>query len=298
MAFKFKVAYADDPAKVQPAIDAGIIDEGDLVIINDNGKGSMLFITNTKEAIGMTAEVTDADKEDIINEVLVQTDERYASMDDIVILDGNYDNGVAAEVTSMDDLIQAIADESVTSITLADDIIVDKAFDISQRSLTIDLNNHNIENIEPIWDEDSLTYSIFSVENAALTFQGEGLVKSAENDGYIATIKDNGTVYVDGGNYNGNITDFYLKGENAKCYITNGKFEIQQHNENGVEGPYSLLINIKNKYRDSAKCVITGGTFVGFNPAEPEEGNVKYLPEGYTTSFNSTDNSYTVIKEG
>lgn len=301
MAFKFKVAYADDPKKVQPAIDAGIIDEGDLIIVNDKnkGKGYMYFITNTKELIGMDANITDADKESIINETLIKADERYASMNDITILDGNFDNEVAAIVASASDLARAIADESVTSITLAANVIIDEPLNISQRSLTIDLSGHKIENTTPV-GSDANGWSLINVEDATLTLKdesGNGLIKSAKDDCYIATAKDNGTIYVDGGNYNGNVTDFYLKGNNAKCYITGGKFEIQQLNDNGVEGPYGLMVNIRNEYRGSAECVITGGTFVGYNPAEPEEGDVKYLPEGYTTKFNSADNSYTVIKE-
>lgn len=51
--FKFKVAYTDDPNKIQAAINAGTIDEGDLIIVDENGSGSIKFITNTKELIGM-----------------------------------------------------------------------------------------------------------------------------------------------------------------------------------------------------------------------------------------------------
>lgn len=297
MAFKFKVAYADDPKKVQPAIDAGIIDEGDLVIVNDNGRGSMYFITNTKELIGMDASITDADKEDIINETLVKTDERYASMNDIIILDSNFDNGVAATVGSTSDLLSALADETVTSIALAADIVIDSPLSVSNRTLALDLAGHTLSNEEPLWDESAKNWSLISVENATLTLTGNGIVRALANDGYAIDLRDNATLYIEDGSYIGNITSVYLKGENAACYIKDGEFEIQQLNDNGVESPYGLLININNAYRDTAECVITGGTFVGYNPAEPEEGGIQFLPEGYTTQFNSADNSYTVIKE-
>ncbi|MCM1324403.1 MAG: hypothetical protein NC218_09640 [Acetobacter sp.] len=52
MAFKFKVAYTDDRSKIVPSLNAGIIDEGDLIIINEgNGVGSLAFITNTRSVI-------------------------------------------------------------------------------------------------------------------------------------------------------------------------------------------------------------------------------------------------------
>lgn len=89
--FKFKVAYADDPEKVVPAMEAGTINEGDLVIVNDNGVGSMKFITDKKELIGMNAELTDEAKEQVVNEVLAEADTRYiaASENVTLVLNGN-----------------------------------------------------------------------------------------------------------------------------------------------------------------------------------------------------------------
>lgn len=52
MAFQFKVAYTDDKSKIVPSLNAGVIDEGDLIIINEgNGVGSLAFITNTRNII-------------------------------------------------------------------------------------------------------------------------------------------------------------------------------------------------------------------------------------------------------
>lgn len=89
--FKFKVAYTTDPSKINPAIASGTIDEGDLVIINDNGKGSMKFITNKKELIGMDASLSEQEKENIINETLAEADNRYVAIDESqnIIINGN-----------------------------------------------------------------------------------------------------------------------------------------------------------------------------------------------------------------
>lgn len=89
--FKFKVAYTEDSSKIEPAIEAGTINEGDLVIINEDGVGSMKFITDKKELIGMNAELTDEAKEQVVNEVLAEADTRYIATSENVtlVLNGN-----------------------------------------------------------------------------------------------------------------------------------------------------------------------------------------------------------------
>lgn len=298
--FKFKVAYTTDKNKIQPAIDAGLINEGDLIIINDKGVGSMKFITDKKELIGIDAVITEQEKNKIISDTLDQADNRYASLNDIIILDGNgsliEENAVIVDSASA--LTNALADETVTHITLAADVAVDSSLVITERSLTLDLAGHVLSNEIPIYDTVSRQWSIIRVENATLILTGNGVIRPLANDGYAIDLQENATVYIEDGTYVGNISSIYLFGENSSCYISGGEFELQQLNNNGVESPYGLLINIYNRVRNSAKCVITGGVFKGYNPAKPEEGNITYLPEGYTTQYDESNNAYFVIKEG
>ena len=300
--FKFKVAYTEDSKKIDPALEAGTINEGDLVIVNENGVGSMKFITNEKEVIGMNAELTDEAKEQIVSETLAEADNRYLVVSETTNLILNGNTSLVPEnvetVDSSDAFASAIADPTVTAIALAADVVTTAPVVVTERDLTIDLATAKIGNEVPMWNESDGQWSVFSVKNATLTLQGNGIVESLENDCYAVDIGDGGTVYIHGGTYNGNISAIYLHGVNSTCYITDGYFKIQQLNSNGVESPYGLVINILNSVRDSAKCVITGGTFEGFNPAEPEEGNVVYLPDGYTTQYDSVNNTYTVVKEG
>ncbi len=53
--FAFKIAYTTDPNKIEPALQSGEIDEGDLVVVNQNGKGSFRFITKEKEILTFPA---------------------------------------------------------------------------------------------------------------------------------------------------------------------------------------------------------------------------------------------------
>ena len=299
--FKFKVAYAEDPKKINPALEAGTINEGDLVIVNENGVGSMKFITNKKEVIGMNAELTDEAKEQIVSETLAEADNRYLAVSETTNLILNGNTPLVPEnvetVDSSDAFASAIADPSVTAIALAADVVTAAPVVVTERDLTIDLANAKIGNEAPMWSEDSGQWSVLSVKNATLTLQGDGVVESPDGDCYAVDVREGGTVYIHGGTYNGNISAVYLRGPNSSCFITGGYFKLQQVSDASV-GPNGYLINIYDQERDSVQCVITGGTFEGFDPAHPAEGGMSFLPAGYVAQYDSANNTYTVVKEG
>lgn len=299
--FKFKVAYAEDPKKINPALEAGTINEGDLVIVNENGVGSMKFITNKKEVIGMNAELTDEAKEQIVSETLAEADNRYLAVSETTNLILNGNTPLVPEnvetVDSSDAFASAIADPTVTAIALAADVVTAAPVVVTERDLTIDLANAKIGNEAPMWSEDGGQWSVLSVKNATLTLQGDGVVESPEGDCYAVDVREGGTVYIHGGTYNGNISAVYLRGPNSSCFITGGYFKLQQVSDASV-GPNGYLINIYDQERDSVQCIITGGTFEGFDPAHPAEGGMSFLPAGYVAQYDSVNNTYTVVKEG
>lgn len=298
--FKFKVAYTEDSKKIEPAIDAGTINEGDLIIINEDGVGSMKFITDKKQLIGMDATLSEQEKENIISDTLDEADDRYLSKDSVLILNGNasLDKGTAEIVGTASDLASAFADENVASITLAADIVVDESLVVSEKSLTLDLAGHTLENGTPIWDKENKVWSVVRVDNATLTLKDSsntGVIKSPENDGYAVDLQENSTVYIEGGTYIGNINALYIFGANSLCSISGGNFQIQQTSPVGE--PYGYVINIYDSVRDSTQCTITGGTFEGFDPSHPSEGGITYLPAGYISQYDAETNTYTVVKE-
>lgn len=87
--FKFKVVYTEDPDKITPALDAGVVDEGDLIIVNDDGIGSMKFVTNTKELIGMDATITEEQKQAIVDDTVAKVEDQVITKSDDLIFDGN-----------------------------------------------------------------------------------------------------------------------------------------------------------------------------------------------------------------
>lgn len=303
MAFKFKVAYTKDDDKIQPAIDAGTLDAGDLVI-KDNDDGT--FTTRFLDQDAAILKQTSVSDEDITDRIIPVTDELYAKkgeadgIEDGTILNGGSDLGiteVVSTVSSATELAAALADASVTSITLAGDITdLTEGYTLKNRDLTIDLAGYTIANSGDIWSDSCV--SLFQIANGTLTITGDGTIMPKENDCYALTVRDNGTIVIESGTIGGNITSVYLHGEDSALYINGGTFSIQQLNDNNVESSYGLMINVKNKYRDSAYVEITGGTFEHYNPAEPEEGDMVYLADGYTTVHDETADTYTVVKEG
>lgn len=301
--FAFKVAYTKDDEKIQPAIDAGTLDAGDLIIKdNDDGTFTTRFLDQDASILKQTA-VSDSD---ITDRIIPVTDELYLKKDeassiaDGTILNGNASLGITeinSTVSSASDLAAAINDTSVTTITLDADITdLAESFDILDRDLTIDLAGHTIANTTDLWS--SHCVSVFQVGNGTLTITGNGSILPKENDCYALTVRENGTLVIENGTFGGNITSVYMYGDNGALYIKDGSFSIQQLNTNGVESSYGLMINVQNSYRDSAYVEITGGQFTNYNPAEPEEGDMVYLPSGYTTTYDEATGVYTVVKEG
>lgn len=121
-------------------------------------------------------------------------------------------------------------------------------------------------------------------------YDGVTLEGGSGNDGNYAVRIVNGTVKIHGGYFHssnsstskeGTCEVIYLNpGTNAfspKLYISGGIFEI--------DGDATFLINCEDKYRKNCTVEITGGTFVGFNPADniAEGANTNFLADGYVS---------------
>ena len=146
-------------------------------------------------------------------------------------------------------------------------------------------------------------WSLISVkgEGVTLIINGEdGIVKAAENDSYCVDVQDGAKVVINGGTYVGNISAVYVK--QGEAYINDGNFSIQQLSDvEGAEYKYVLNCLDENYANGTAKIIVSGGTFVGFDPsAEIEAVPGNYLPDnGYAVQQGeASDGSviYTVYK--
>lgn len=205
-----------------------------------------------------------------------------------------------AEVSTYAELTQALnGDKDIIKVTA--DINVEDSL-VVKRKVVLDLNGKKLYNENDVWDKSPYSWSIISVrENGNLTLKGNGKILAKENDCYALDVMDGGKLVVEDGKYVGNVSAVYAYDGDVE--IKGGEYSIQQLNDNKVEGPYGLTINIYNN-NDSSKpqlektatVSITGGKFDKFNIVK-DNPNDKLVADGYEVRLveGSTD-VYEVVK--
>ena len=133
------------------------------------------------------------------------------------------------------------------------------------------------------------------VTEGTLTLDGKGTVNGLDKSGWSMAVwaTDNGKVVIKDGYFtnlgahseeDSEHYDLIYASKNGQVEILGGEFEC--------ETPQWTL-NIKNESRETAKIVVKGGKFHGFNPMKAEEGN--FVAEGYKVV--EENNIFTVIPE-
>ncbi len=185
--------------------------------------------------------------------------------------------------------------------TISSDIDVDSTVVVkSGKTLKVNLNDQTIYNTTDLWDEKSGIWSLFSAQGGTLEFDGDGTVKAKADDCYAIDVQDGGKVVINGGHFIGNIHAVYVHTGSAE--INGGVFEIQQTFPTAGK-EYEFVLNCYDASRKAgtAKIVVKGGTFVGFNPAncKAEGDNTNFVADGYVsveTTYNGKK-AWTVLKK-
>lgn len=101
---------------------------------------------------------------------------------------------------------------------------------------------------------------------------------------------NNGTVNTTDGELNAESTAVYLYIASSKAYIKGGRFEVT-----GSDKRY--LLNKLDAVRNDAILEVTGGTFVGFNPADnaAEGAHTNFVAPDYK-SVDNGDGTYSVVE--
>ena len=181
--------------------------------------------------------------------------------------------------------------------TAGGDVKLESAIDFTQvvtvdnnKTLTVDLNKQNVANAADLWDKAPNQWSLFSVRRGStLTLKGDGEVIAKANDCYAVDVQDGGHLVIEGGHYNGNIHAVYVQTGTAE--IKGGTFEVQQ--KYSAEDPDEYVLNCydANYINGTAKIIVSGGTFIGFNPgnckAEDKNGT-NFLAPGYASVADGT----------
>ena len=218
--------------------------------------------------------------------------------------DNTYDANATYPVTSSSELTSAIASANDGDIfAVANDIDLPKTVDVSGKDVTLDMNNKSFANTADLWENGgSDDWSLVSAQNAAsLTITGNGTFKAKENDCYAVDVQDGSTVTIENGTFVGNIHAVYvLKGT---AYIKGGTFSVQQkYPDAGKADGFVLNCYDANRENSTAKIIVTGGTFVNFNPADcwAEGAHTNFVADGYTVTSEPKANGdvwYTVVPE-
>ena len=180
---------------------------------------------------------------------------------------------------------------------LVEDITVDETLAVpAGKEVILDLNGHEINNTEDLWNEATGDWSLVSVRGGSLTIKGDGLLKAKENDCFAVDVQDGGHVIIEDGEYISNVHAVYVWAGTAE--IRGGKYSVQQKFSDPTKADEFVLNCYDAYHRDgTAKIIVTGGEFVSFNPADcwAEGAHTNFCAPGYKSV--GINGSYFVAKD-
>lgn len=180
------------------------------------------------------------------------------------------------------------------AVTLSDNVDFDRTIAVQPgKTMSVNLNGKTVKNTTDLWENPSVpdSWSLFSVRgtDSKLTLSGDGEVIAKADDCYAVDVQDGGHLVIEGGHYNGNIHAVYV--EEGIAEIKGGTFEVQQKYPDADKADeFVLNCSDANRENGTAKIIVTGGTFIGFNPGNCKaEGNgTNFVAPGYASIANGT----------
>ena len=175
------------------------------------------------------------------------------------------------------------------AVTLSDNVDFDRTIAVQPgKTMSVNLNGKTVKNTTDLWENPSVpnSWSLFSVRgtDSKLTLSGDGEVIAKANDCYAVDVQDGGHLVIEDGHYNGNIHAVYV--EEGTAEIKGGTFEVQQKYPDADKADeFVLNCYDANRKNGTAKIIVTGGTFIGFNPGDCKaEGNgTNFVAPGYAS---------------
>lgn len=179
------------------------------------------------------------------------------------------------------------------AVTLSDNVDFDRTIAVQPgKTMSVNLNGKTVKNTTDLWENPSVpnSWSLFSVRRGStLTLKGDGEVIAKANDCYAVDVQDGGHLVIEGGHYNGNIHAVYVLEGVAE--IKGGTFEVQQKYPDADKADeFVLNCYDANRRNGTAKIIVTGGTFIGFNPGDckAEGDGTNFVAPGYASIPNGT----------
>lgn len=185
-------------------------------------------------------------------------------------------------------------------LTISADLATSKEIKVNGSKATINANGKTVANTADIWNEGTGAWSLVSAQGgAALTVKGNGTFKAKENDCFAVDVQDGSTLVIEDGTFIGNVHAVYVFEGTAE--IKGGFYSVQQkYSDASKADEFVLNCYDDNRKNGTAKIIVTGGTFVNFNPAncQAEGANTNFVKEGYkvlATKQMNGDVWYTVV---
>ena len=216
--------------------------------------------------------------------------------------DDQYDKDATYPVASAAEMKEALANGGIVSVNK--DIKTDNIGDNEADRITISKPttlNLDAKIISPDdMGNNSTNFCALIVDADTTINAGEnGGIDTGRNGGYALNVRKGANLTITGGTYYGGGTAVQV--QEGTLTITGGHFAVEAF---GEPYGYNFLLNcIDSAYRNgSAKIIVTGGTFVNFNPADnaAEGANTNFVAAGYkavpATQANA-DVWYTVVAE-
>lgn len=168
-------------------------------------------------------------------------------------------------------------------LTISADLATSKEIKVNGSKATINANGKTVANTADIWNEGTGAWSLVSAQGgAALTVKGNGTFKAKENDCFAVDVQDGSTLVIEDGTFIGNVHAVYVL--EGTAYIKGGFYSVQQkYSDASKADEFVLNCYDANRANGTAKIIVTGGTFVNFNPADcqAEGAHTNFVAEGY-----------------
>ena len=213
--------------------------------------------------------------------------------------DDQYDKDATYPVTSAAELKNAVASSGKFNVT--EDININETLNVKNVGVVLNAAGKKISNSSDIWNAGNGNWSLVSARGAngtSLVIK-DGNFEAKENDCYTVDVQDGACVTIENGTFVGNVHAVYvLKGT---AYIKGGFYSIQQKYPDASKADeFVLNCYDANRAAGTAKIIVTGGTFVNFNPADcqAEGAHTNFVADGYkvvSAKQASGDIWYTVV---
>ena len=200
----------------------------------------------------------------------------------------------ATEVENLKDFMAALALGGEIKLTANIDV-TEQLF--LTKDVVLDMNGKTLSNSVDLWDQTTGSFAIINTRYTDLTVKGNGKIIAKADDCFCINAIDGSVVTIEDGTFIGNISSAYVQQGIIK--VLGGSFDIQQKDpRKGYEFELNCLDQF---YRDgTAKIEVSGGRFVGFNPAanaaESTEKTTNFVIEGYK-SVEVSEGVFDVVKD-